>query len=574
MNNQTESNFELDEYKAPKKRGLSVIILVCVLAAVLLLNAGASLLVYKKVAYIDLTRPKYSEESGFYSFSDGLKTAMDESVIPSVDNINDEREASGLDRLKIEIIFCDDADKLNSNEQTKMIQHTARQLKSRYSTHIDLRYVNVTKNPAAVQNYKVTSATSIYPTDVIVSFGTEFIVHGMASFYTTDEDTGEVWAYNGEKKFASSILSLTRADSPVCALTTNHGESLFDYSGNAPKVKDEYSAFMKIIEGAGYEIQLIDLEKDEIPAECRMMICFAPSTDFKAFGNLSESGVSEIARLDKYLDESKSFFYICDPSAPELPHLEEYLSEWGIKPARVSTAAGICQNYALFDTQSSANSDGSLMIGKYSTSGYGASITADLRAGAYPPAVAFGSSTAIGHSDSYTKTTVILDQETLAKTYIYSYYNNGVSRTMYDIFTSSSTAYATVGGAVYEHASENNLFSLFTLTEETNQVQEDSFNLANLSSYVLGLSSTEFFKNEFLESRAYGNADVLLAALRATSTETVPVNLEFKVFYNAEIDNATFALTKTTPIVVALCLIPTTLCVIVGAVVCIKRKFL
>ncbi len=574
MNNQTESNLELDESNVQKKRGLSVIILVCVLVAVLLLNVAASLLVYKKVAYIDLTRPKYSEVGGFYTFSDGLKTAMDESVIPSVDRINDEREASGLDRLKIEIIFCDDADKLNSNEQTKMIQHTARQLKSRYSSHIDLRYVNVTKNPAAVQNYKVTSATSIYPTDVIVSFGTEFIVHGMASFYTTDEDTGEVWAYNGEKKFASSILSLTRADSPVCVLTTNHGEGLFNYSNGTPTVKDEYSAFMKIIEGAGYEIQLIDLEKDEIPAECRMMICFAPTSDFKAFGNLGESGVSEIAKLDKYLDESKSFFYICDPSTPELPHLEEYLSEWGIKPARVNTAAGIQQNYALFDTQSSANSDGSLMIGKYATSGYGSSITADLRAGTYPPAVAFGSSTAIGHADSYTKTTVILDQDTLAKTYIYSYYNNGVSRTMYDIFTSNSTAYATVGGSVYEHASENNLFSLFTLTEETNQVQEDSFNLANLSSYVLGLSSTEFFKDEFLESRAYGNADVLLAALRATSTETVPVNLEFKVFYNAEIDNATFAFTKTTPIVVALCVIPTTLCVIVGAVVCIKRKFL
>ena len=574
MNNQKEQSFELEESNVGKKRRLSIAIFVCVIVAVLLLNVAVSLLIYKKVAYIDLTRPKYSEMGGFYTFSDSLKKAMDESVIPSVERINNERISSGLDKLKIEIIFCDDADRLDSDEQTKMIQHTARQLQSKYPKHIELKYVNVTKNPSAVQNYKVTSSTTIYPTDVIVSFGTEFIVHGKASFYTVDTDTGEVWAYNGEKRFASSILSLTRADSPVCVLTTNHGESLFDYSDGTPKVKDEYSTFMDVIAAAGYEVQFIDLEKDEIPAECRMMICFAPTSDFKAFGSIGESGVSEIEKLDRYLDDSKSFFYICDTSTPKLPNLEEYLAEWGIKPARATDAAGIEQNFALFDSQNSANSDGSLMIGKYATDGYGASITADLRAGSYPPTVAFGSSTAILCSDSYTKTTVLLDQDTLRKTYIYSYYNNGISRTMYDIFTSNSTAYAKIGGEVHHHASDTDLFSLFTLTEEENQVQEDSFNMVNLSSYVLGLSSTEFLKNEFLDSRAYGNADVLLAALRATSTETVPVNIEFKAFYDGKINDTLFAYTKTTPIVVTLCVIPTALCLVVGAVICIKRKFL
>ncbi len=574
MNHQIENDTELEVQKSNKKRGLSIIILICVLVAVLLLNVAVSMLAYKKVLDIDLTRPKYTEMGGFYTFSDGLKTVMDESVIPSVDEINSQRAEKGLEKIKVEIIFCDDADVLEADEQTKMIHHTARQLQSRYPDHIELRHVNVRKNPSSVEDYKVTSSTSIYPTDVIISFGTEFIVHGMVSFYTLDNDTGEVWAYNGEKKFASSILSLTRADSPVCVLTTNHGESLFDYSSGQPKVRDEYSTFIEIIRGAGYELELIDLEKNEIPESCRMMICFAPTKDFKAFGSLGESGVSEIEKLDRYLDDSKSFFYICDQSTPKLTNLEEYLEEWGIKPARVTTAAGLNENYSLYDSQSSANSDGSLLIGKYATSGYGTSITADLRQGSYPPAAVFGNATAITWSDTYTKTPVILDEDTLEKTYIYSYYNNGVSRTMYDIFTTNSSAFAKIGGEVYEHASENNLFSLFTLTEEVTQIQEDSFNLVNLSSYVLGLSSTEFLKNEFLDSSSYANADVLLAALRATSTETVPVNLEFKAFYEAEIDDTVFAFTNTTAITVALCVIPVSICLVVGAVVCIKRKFL
>lgn len=574
MNNQIEKDQELELKQMSKKRGLSIIILICVLVAVLLLNVAVSVLAYKKVLDIDLTRPKYSEVGGFYTFSDDFKAVMDQSVIPSVDKINTERAAKGLDAIKVEIIFCDDADILEADEQTKMIHHTARQLQSKYPNHIEIKHVNVEKDPSSVQEYKVTSSTSIYPTDVIVSFGTEFIVHGMIAFYTLDNDTGEVWAYNGEKKFAASILSLTRTDSPVCVLTTNHGESLFDYSGDTPKVKNEYSTFIEIIRGSGYEVEFIDLEKDEIPDACRMMICFAPTTDFKAFGSIGESGVSEIEKLDKYLDDAKAFFYICDQSTPTLTNLEEYLSEWGIKPARVTTAAGLDQNYSLFDNQNSANGDGSLLIGKYATSGYGASITADLRQGLYPPATAFGSSTAILWSDSYTKTPVILDENTLEKTYIYSYYNNGVSRTMYDIFTTNNTAYAKIGGEVYRHASDTNLFSLFTLTEETNQVQEDSFSMANLSSYVLALSSTEFLKNEFLDSKSYGNADVLLAALRATSTETVPVNLIFKTFYDAEINDTVFTFTNTTAITVALCSIPVSICLIAGVVVCIKRRFL
>ena len=574
MNNNREQDFELEQSKINKKRGLGTVILTCVLVAVLLLNIGFSVLAYNKVLGIDLTRPKYAEMGGFYTFTDKFEDVMDTSVVPSIDEINSQRASDGLDKLKVEIIFCNDADILEADEQTKMIHHTARQLGSRYPDHIELKHVNVEKDPSSVQDYKITSSTNIYPTDVIICFGTEFIVHGMVSFYTADSDTGEVWAYNGEKKFAASILSLTRADSPVCALTTNHGEGLFDYSSGAPKVKDEYSTFITLIRGAGYDVELIDLEKDEIPSECRMIVCFAPTTDFKAFGNLGSTGVSEIKKLDKYLDDAKSFFYICDPSTPSLPNLEEYLSEWGIKPARVENAAGLSENYHIFDTESSANQDGSLLIGKYATSGLGASITSDLRAGSYPPTVAFGSSTAITWSDSYHKTPVILNEETLEKTYIYSYYNNGVSRTMYDVFTTNSTAFAKVGGEVYEHASDNNLFSLFTLTEEVNQVQEDSFSLANLSSYVLGLSSTEFLKNEFLDSKSYGNADVVLSALRATSTETVPVNLEFKAFYEAEINDMVFATTNRTAIVVAFCAIPVSLCLIVGAVVCIKRKFL
>lgn len=574
---ETAEQKDMGSHGKTRRRALSIIIVTATLAAVLLLNVLLGLLVYKKVAYIDLTQPKYTNMTGFYTFSSDLESVMESSVIPSIDGINSDRQERGLDPLKVQIIFCRDSDLLDADSDAKQVHHTAKQLRSKYPDHIELLYRDVVKDPSSVSQYKVTSATSIYASDVIIAFGTEFNVHGLVSFFTLDSDTGETWGYNGEKKFASTILSLTRTDTPVCALTTNHGEQMFKRQGENISVRDEYSAFLNIIEGAGYKIELIDLENDPIPDNCRMMICFAPTSDLTAFGSIGGSGSSEIQKLDKYLDSQSSFFYITDPSVPPLPNLEEYLSEWGIAPAHVSTASGEIKSYVLKDRDNCIDGEGALITGRYETEGYGASITADLRDLPYTPSAVFGSSTAILPSPNYDREIILPDSADGKKTAIYSYYNNGVYRTMYDILTANSTSSAMIDGDVYEHASENNLFRLFTLTEESRQIQEDSYGMVSLSSYVLAMSSTDFFKNQYLDSAAYGNADILLCALRATGTETVPVNIDPKAYYSYEIDADSYIYTQTTAykIISTICaLLPAVATVTAGVVVCVKRKYL
>lgn len=553
------------------KRG--TLIFVSVIVLVLLLNVVLGIFSYKKLWYIDLSEPKYTNMESFFTASEEFYAAIEDNVVPSVEKINAERKALGLEPLKVKIIFCRDADLIDKSSDTRLVHYTARQLAEKFSDYIEIEYTDSEKNPSSVQAYKVTSASRINPTDVIVTFGGEYVVHGLLSFFLTDTDTGETWGYNGEKKFASTIISLTLADSPVCAITTNHGEGLFDYDGGAPTLKDEYTTFIKIIEGAGYEVEFIDLEHDEIPEDCRMMICFAPSKDFRAYGNLGESGVSEIRKLDKYLDASNAFFYICDTNTPVLENLEEYLSEWGISPAREQSASGLFETYRLFDDRNSTDSEGASVTGKYTSSGYASTITADLRALPYPPAVSFGSATALLPAENYDRAIVLPTKEGGEKSIIYSYYHNGITRTMYDIFTTYETAYARVGNEI-RHAGENNLYSLFTITEEVKEVQESSLSTVTLSSYVLGLSSTHFLTNEFLDSASFGNADVLLAVLRATSYETVPVNIDGKAFYDEQINDAIFALTNTTLPLVLLMAIPLTLCTVTGVVVCVKRKYL
>ena len=126
-----------------------------------------------------------------------------------------------------------------------------------------------------------------------------------------------------ERTFAVAIAGVTQAESPVCAMTNNHGEQVTD------------TEFLTLLSDAGYKMTTIDLTKDDIPADCRLMITFNPKSDFLTDKD-GVSGISETTRLDKFLDEANSYMIFTNADTPELPNLEEYLAEWGIKYQRVS----------------------------------------------------------------------------------------------------------------------------------------------------------------------------------------------------------------------------------------------
>jgi hypothetical protein len=363
------------------------------------------------------------------------------------------------------------------------------------------------------------------------------------------------------------IMSVTRVESPICCLTTNHGETLFDDDGN---VKDIYSTFISLIESAGYTVQLLDLEKEEIPEECRMIVTFDPQQDYRAFGELSEGERSEIEKLDKYLDSSNSFFYICNPDTPVLKNLEEYLEEWGVTVSRDEKN----NNYVIEDQVNCMDGGtGSVVLGNYATAGLGATLTEDMRKSAYPAKVIFGNSTAITPADNYIKRFSTATDDTPAYEY-YGYYKNGISRTMLDIFTTYNTATAFAGGEQYEIATDSHLFKLMTITHEPKQVQETNLTAVTQSSYVLALGSTEFLSNEVLDSTAYGNTDVILSALRNTSNETVATNLTLKGIYVYEVaDVFAYKACKPTVWLYCLTLILPTLIFAAGAVIMIRRKY-
>ena len=561
---------------ASKNSGKKItLITALVVLLVIVFNVVFTLIADAELWYVDMSSVRYSSgESTMYTLSGTCQSLISTEVIPMIKVVNADRAARGEEAIKLNIVFCTDRDVVESDSKLRYVSMTARSLEKEFSEYIDVQYVNIRKNPSSVQRFKTTSASTIYESDVIVEFGSEYLVHNVSSFYYQDDGKDYAWAYNGEQKLSAMILSITRAEAPICAITVNHGESLFAADGG---VKEEYSTFIKLIGGAGYDIVYLDLERDEIPANCRMMITFDPQSDFKAYGSLGESGVSEIEKLDKYLEGSNAFFYICSRVTPEHKNLEEYLSEWGIAVARADNGTGVLENYAVRDTQSCTDvGRGDIVIGKYGEEGVSDGLTHDLQNQSYPPMVLFGNSTAIKPSESYVKNYVPADPENGVEAYAYySYFHNGVSRMITNVFSSYDTASAYVGGEVYEIAADENLFGLMTVTKESRIKQETNYTSIDRSSYVLSLASTDFLTNDALDSAAYGNTDVVLSALRRTGGEAVPANVNLKAFYIYDIDGA-----ENNPLFVAeattwlawLTIVPAAITLVVGSVVVIRRR--
>ncbi len=556
--------------KKRKSRKKIIIFTAIVTLLVLAFNIVFSILAYKLMLHTDLTSTRYTEDtSTLYTLTETTKKLIESDVIPMIDKVNTERAAEGEEKLSLNIIFCADPDMIEGEELMRYISHTARQLQKKFPAHINVEYINITKNPTAVQKYKITSAANIYPSNVIVEFGSEFTVLSYKSFYTANSDSDAPWAYNGEKRFSSAILSVTRTEAPICCITTNHGEDIYAPDGT---LNPEYTTFISIIKGSGYIVQPINLETDEIPADCRMLVTFNPKTDFRAFGNLGEGGISEIEKLDKFLDGSNTFLYVADPTSPALTSLDEYLEEWGIKLAREEIAGELVGNIVR-DTTMNVDESGSAVLGQYTTEGLGAAICDDLLSLAFPPKAVFNNTGHITPSASYTKSYVFADEDSGREAYeYYKYYKNGISRNMYSVFTTYNSAEVLSDGRVIDMASDARLFNLFTITEETRDIQEDSYNSVNNASYVLAAASTEFFSNDALDSKSYGNTDILLSALRQTGREIVPVNINLKAFYVYDMQIAVITSKQAIAYMWSLALIPSVAIFVTGAIICIRRR--
>ena len=544
---------------------------VAVIAAVLVINVLFSFVADRFMWQVDETVTRYTTAKGvsMYTATEEFLDVVRDYAIPMVEKMNAERAAKGEEPITINIKFCTERDQVYEADKLRMIQYTALALQKEFPDAVKVEYLNIAKNPSQVQKYKATSSSNIYAHQIIFEFGTEFRVCSYDYFFLkNDSASNEHWAYNGEQKIASLLLALTRAESPIAAFITNHGEQ-----------NEKCLSFRTLVERAGFDVMNIDLSKDEIPEDCRLLICYDPQTDFIGLGNAAytEGDESEIDKLDKFLDKAYSFMLFVDKDTPELPVLEEYLEEWGVTVARAENAEGELDTLTIRDQSMKLDKDGYIPMAEYVTAGGGASITEDMRNVSYPAKVVFPNSTAIRMSDSYRVTHVVPDDTNgVTEAYAYgSYYRNGISRYFHDVFKTGPSAAVEAFGKQYQVATEQDRFNFMTISIEYRSVKETNYLSTQEPSYVTVFGSTEFASDTILDSASYGNADVLTSTLRHMGREVMPADLEFKAFKIYTVDTDAYIPTSGETIgnTVFLTLLPILLCTAVGVCVNIKRKF-
>ncbi len=544
-------NFSEFTHSRRFRHGGSSLALTCVVvAAVILFNALFTAFGDKYLWYTDMT------VEGTYTLSESVINVLSEPM----------NELELKDENKVKLIFCDDRDNIESNELQNYVLKTAEGISNAFPDKIEVEFVNIRRNPSAVSYYKTNSKSNIYSSSVIVAYGTEFRIQGLRSFYTFNETTDtSPNGYNGEKKMTAALLSVMQAYSPAACVTYNHGEP---FVTEADQAENEY--IITLLQDAGYEVRLIDLAREEIPEDCRLILVYDPQSDFVTADGVSE--ISEIAKLEKFLAEANSLMVFTDPTTPALPVLEEYLEEWGISYERAETELGEV-SCMVKDDSNSLTTDGMTIIGSYVTSGAGASFTKDLRT-TFPPKVIFKNAMPIKYTYDIT---THKDEEDSSNNYQYgTYYSNGASRSIYDVFDAALGAYTVAGDEEVRTATKAEPIRLMTITSHLiNTVENrpiDETSNETEYAYVLACGSTEFLSRTMLTSAAYGNTDVMLTALRGMGRELVPVSsIKFKYFASSEIETMTTE--AATQYTVVLTVIPPVIAFVVGLVVLIRRKY-
>ena len=306
------------------KRGtFSLAITAIVLAGLILLNVLVRVIDDRFPLEYDMTADKVNTISDKnIDFIEGIDTEVEVIVCADRDNY-----ATGLiQTLSNAQIGITNSDALAEYcEQTKKLIDKY----ADYNDKITVTYVN----PEATEFYAIATEYADYIGegfiygDIIVNAKVNDVERvktvSFAQIYQfqTNEELSYYGSYydvtgnNIESALTSAIANATIAEVKKMAIITGH--SAVDYS----------EKYMSLLHKNGFEVEVIDSKLlTSISKDYDAVAIIAPTTDFVE---------AELDVISAFLNNDgvlgKSLLYFGDAASPYLPHLSDFLSQWGIK---------------------------------------------------------------------------------------------------------------------------------------------------------------------------------------------------------------------------------------------------
>ncbi len=493
--------------------GMTVSLTVTLIAALVLLNVIFSTLARRYAWYIDMTPDQlYSVSDDCHSMiADALERAEQESGQP----------------VKAEIIFAEDYTKYESGSVGSYIYNTARELSERYDG-IELSWFDCWIEKTRAEELGVNGAQSIV---LRVEGGGSRVFYQQEFFAFETGDTTSPIGYDGERVFATALVSLLQSERPLACLTVNHDEQFYD------------ETLIYLLRDAGYDVTLIDLYYEDIPQNCSLLVTYNPSTDFIVADGVSEK--SELDKLDAYLAAGGNYMVFLSANTPVMANFDLFLADWGVSIARqYDELSDRSYNGMVKDSAASLSADGFTILSRYAQEGRGADITAAMTDRAFVPDVVFCDAAALLAPDAYVSAGV-------------STYQSG-TRERSDVFLAGESAAAFAGGKQLTEL--EGPLALMTVTKDSES-----------GARVAVCGSTEFGAQEYVQSAVFGNSDAVLCVLRDMGKDDVLIGLRYKPFASSVISSVTTA--QKLSWTLSLTLIPTVLVAGVAIFVLVRRKY-
>lgn len=177
---------------------------------------------------------------------------------------------------------------------------------------IDVRYINVYKNPSFLQEYP--AAQALREGAVIVESEKRYTAYQIDDFYefTTDKNFNETYISGNvaEQKLTSGVRFVTMDVLPRIVFLTGHNEG-------------QLGEYDNVISQNNYQIQTVNLIQEDIPDGTNLVVLNAPQADFTA---------GEIDKLDRYLEKNESaLLYLYSPHYGTHPVLDRFAADWGVR---------------------------------------------------------------------------------------------------------------------------------------------------------------------------------------------------------------------------------------------------
>ena len=433
---------------------ISAALSIVVIAAVVVVNVIFSALAYKGNWYVDLTASK------LYELSDEGRELLD-----------------GIDS-ELTIHFCAAYDKLESNNLTNMVFNLAKEICAEYD-NISYNYIDINKNPSKLEKYKSTEDTVFTESTVIIeSDNGAFRSLNLANmFYYEDGSYQTPWAFNGELRLITAMLQCVQIDTPIAYFTNTHGETISQ-------------GLAQVFTDAGFTLLPIDLSKEEIDEDARVIVISGPKYDFEGISEYTEGRKSEIEKIDDFLDSFGSVMVFMDPGTQELPELETFLSEWGIE----------FDDAKLKDTTNSEGGDTYTLVGNYSLEDtLGASLVGELISSGTPPK------------------TIVKDARPI--NILWETNSSNGRQASAAVFSASTAERHADDGTV-----ENGVYPLVAISQEARYIDNTPH-----PAYVFAVGSTQFASDQALKP-SYANSYILYTMIREMGKTQVPIELDLKVF--------------------------------------------